>query len=108
VLQFPENSTLIADTRNLEKFERDRSTSLTLEALCKYDEGQDLLLVRRSIDENDISFSDNAVGFLARHGDWSDKDRIIRLSKKYSGVALFPRFLMPNRTAVQSRWHCML
>ncbi|MGB6652165.1 MAG: DUF4062 domain-containing protein, partial [Xanthobacteraceae bacterium] len=54
VLQYPENSTLIANTRNLEKFERDRLTSVTLEALCKYNDGPDVSLVRRSIDQYDI------------------------------------------------------
>ena len=86
--QYGENSKLAVDTRNLEKFLRDRLSSLTLDALCKYGDGHDLSLVRKSIDQHDISFSDNVVGYLAQRGDWSDKDRIIALSSKYSGAVL--------------------
>jgi hypothetical protein len=78
---------LLADTRGLERFLRDRLTSSSLAALCKLSDSQDLTLVRKTLDENDISFSANVLEFLAHFGDWSDRDRIISFTKKYSGSA---------------------
>ena len=75
----------MTDARNLEKFLCDRLISLTIDALCKYGDAHDLSLVRRTIEQRDIGFSDNVLGYLARYGDWSDKDRIIAFSKKSSG-----------------------
>jgi hypothetical protein len=82
--QYGAESKLVADTRGLEKFLRDRLTSLTLDVLCKISDDQDLWLIRKTLDEYDTSFSESALKFLARFGDWSDKDRIISFTKRHS------------------------
>jgi hypothetical protein len=85
---------LLSGTRRLERFIRQRLTSNALDAVCAYGKSTELALVRKTIDEHEIDFSVPAIRFLARFGNWSDRDRILSFVEKYShsdrNFSMFP------------------
>ena len=73
---------VVSDTRSLEEFVRKRLTTKTLDTLSSYKSTSELPIVRRTIDEQQLYFCPQALSYLARFGDWSDKDRILSFVNK--------------------------
>jgi hypothetical protein len=71
------NAKVISDTRSLEEFVRKRLTTKTLGVLSSYKSTSDLSIVRRTIDKQQLYFTPQVLSYLARFGNWSDKDRIL-------------------------------
>jgi hypothetical protein len=71
------NAKVISDTRSLEESIRKRLTTKALDVLSSYKSTSDLSIVRRTIDEQQLYFSPKVLSYLARFGNWSDKDRIL-------------------------------
>lgn len=85
---YQEDSKLVSDARNLEGFIRKELTLKSLDALCIHSDPQDLKLVRKTLDEFEVRFSEKLLKFLAKHGDWSDRNRVLDLATRYSGRTL--------------------
>ena len=63
----------------------------------------DLSLVRRTIDNNEIYFSDAVLEYLGKCGDWADTDRILALYRQISdGLSLMERGAERQRILVAS------
>ena len=73
---------VVSDTRSLEEFVRKRLTTKTLDILSSYKSTSELPIVRSTIDEQQLYFCPQALSYLARFGDWSDKDRILSFVNK--------------------------
>jgi hypothetical protein len=73
---------LMSDTKELGNFIRQKLTSITLNALCAWAGRSSLDLVRKTIDEYEVQFSEEILGFLGRFGDWSDANRIISFYRR--------------------------
>lgn len=53
-----------------------------LEAFCSNAAKSELTIVQKVLDEGDVQFSTEIVGFIARHGEWEDAARLAALSGK--------------------------
>lgn len=63
-------------------------TAKSLDILCQSLVPTDLNLVRRTLDLNPVDFSRSILKYLARFGDWSDRDRIIAFGTPQSDLML--------------------
>lgn len=82
---YRDDPTRLASIKNLESFVRKNLKCDALDALCKYGSSADLKLVRKVLDDGEVDFSAVVLGYLGRHGDWSDRNRIIGFSDRYGG-----------------------
>lgn len=81
-----EDSKTVTDTKALEAFLRKRLTTDGLNALCTHGSRSDIALVRKALDRFEIYFSEPALNFLARFGDWSDRNRILSIANSFEGI----------------------
>ena len=72
------SSKLVEDARDLETFLSARMTNFAFEALCVHARREDLAAIRKGIEREEVKFSKYAMQFIARYGDWSDHDRILK------------------------------
>jgi hypothetical protein len=75
--EYGTESKFVVDAKELEESIRQRLTSIAVDAVCSYSDKSMLDLVRRTIDGDGARFSEVALGYLGRFGDWSDIDRIL-------------------------------
>lgn len=73
--------------KGLELYLRKKYCFHALHALCKLEIADDLLLVRKTLDEIEIDNSESILNYLSRFGDFSDIERIMKLSKNISSHA---------------------
>lgn len=77
---------LIADTsgqpsKAVYNFVKHEFLQSAFEAFCSKANKQDIGVVRQILDNNEVKFSDEITGYLAKNGDWSDIKRIIKTSR---------------------------
>ena len=60
-----------------------------LEAFCSNAGGLELITVREVLDQHDLRFSTELISFIAKHGEWEDVARVIRLSETIQKRSLY-------------------
>jgi hypothetical protein len=78
------DATIIADIKHIEEFLRQRLTNDTLDALCTLGDRVDLAIIREALDKDQTYFSQPALHYLGKFGDWQDKDRILSFRRRHS------------------------
>jgi HEAT repeat protein len=66
----------------IQRFLRNNMLQEGLEILCRRGTKAELKLVREILDDSDFEYDDAVISFLAKFGDFTDVDRIIRISRK--------------------------
>ena len=100
VSMYGEDSKLVTDVRRLEAHLRKGLTTAALDALCAHAAKADLALVRQTLDNHEVAFSEDTLRFLSRYGDWSDRDRILAFYKRYSQTLSFLQIGTHNRASM--------
>jgi len=84
-----DDSKPLSDIGRLENYARKNLTTKTLDIICKYKSGSDLDLIRKTIDLKVVNISYEALTYLERFGDWSDRDRIMSFTTMGEGSGSF-------------------
>ncbi|ANG97749.1 hypothetical protein A8A54_15420 [Brucella pseudogrignonensis] len=74
--------------KEVEDFIRNKIFLRSMNILCSKKIGEDIDLIRKKIDENEIPFSKEILIYLEKFGDWEDVNRIIKLSQTYGRTRL--------------------
>jgi hypothetical protein len=79
---------LLDKTRALEDPLRKQRVRMALDVICRNDNGSDLNLVRETLKQSNVDFSDADMSYLERFGEWEDIPLIIAMVERPSGGGL--------------------
>ena len=78
-----ENSENFRKAKGLEDFHRSILIAIGLKALCINRDSADLVLVRKVLNNYEVAYSEEVLDYLARFGDWNDRNHILKFSTRY-------------------------
>jgi HEAT repeat protein len=73
---------LLEKTRSLETYLRKERMRKALDVVCRNDDGSDLHLVRVTLKETNIDYSDADLAYLERFGEWEDIPLITAMTER--------------------------
>lgn len=73
------NDSSLDETRKLIPFISKRLTSAALKGLCSLKQKADINLIRKTIDQYEIEYSEEILHYFAKFGEWQDIARIAKL-----------------------------
>lgn len=76
---------LLDKTRSLEDYLRKKRMRKALDVVCRNDDGSDLSLVRATLRQANVDFSDADIDYLERFGEWEDISLITAIVERPHG-----------------------
>lgn len=79
------SSSTLEGMRQNEPYYRNNLTRASLSVLCRRSEPSDLALVRATLQAGRVSYADEDIEYLAKHGEWQDIELIVAAAKQSDG-----------------------